>query len=132
MRSDSVGLADVRDAWNVTLAELRKRSVRIAALLNPSKPVAFDGDTLRVEVQSRYHRDEMSGGPSKELLGESLHAALGIKPQLQFVARGEEPAEEDDAQVADVAETEAVEESDAVELVKKGLAAEVVEERSNL
>jgi DNA polymerase III subunit gamma/tau len=128
-----VGLGDMRDSWNVTLAELDKRSKRVAALLKPSRPVSFDGDVLRVEVQSKFHRDEMSEPSSLQLLAESIHAALGVKPSLSFVTRGEEPSDEPEPepQVADIAEAKAVEEADAVELVKKGLGAEVVEERSN-
>ena len=126
-----VGLGDLREAWNVALAELDKRSKRVAALLKPSRPLSFDGDVVQVEVQSKFHRDEMSEPNNTVLLAESIHAALGVKPSLGFVARGEEAAPEPDHEVSDIAEAKAVEETDAIELVKKGFGAEVVEERSN-
>jgi len=130
-----VGLADMRDSWAVTLVELDKRSKRVAALLKPSRPLSYDGDVLSVEVQSKFHRDEMSEPRALQLLVESIHAALGVKPTVTFVTRGEGSSEpsspEPEPGVADIAEAKAVEETDAVELVKKGFGAEVVEERSN-
>ncbi len=116
----------------MTLAELGKVSKRVGALLSPSRPVAFDGTTLRVEVQSNFHRDEMAETSNTQMLSDALHAALGIRPKLTFVTRGAEPEAEPPApDIADLADAKTVEAADAIELVKKGLSAEVVEERSS-
>lgn len=128
----SVGLGDVKEAWAVTLAELGKVSKRVAALLSPSRPVAFDGTILNVEVQSNFHRDEMADPLGSQMLSDALHAALGIRPRLKFVTRGAEPEPEEPApDISDLADAKTVEAADAIELVKKGLSAEVVEERSS-
>ncbi|MDQ3939977.1 MAG: DNA polymerase III subunit gamma/tau [Actinomycetota bacterium] len=136
-RSDvpaQIGLGHIRDAWPVTMQEVNKVSRRVGALLNPSRPVRFEGDALTIEVQSEYHRDTLGQEKNRAVLGDALHAALGIRPALAFAARGSDavaaPAEADEPNIADVegAEPVAVEEHDPVELVKKGLAAEVVEE----
>ncbi|MDQ3915206.1 MAG: DNA polymerase III subunit gamma/tau [Actinomycetota bacterium] len=130
----NVGLGQIRDAWQVVTQEVGRRGRTIGALLNPSRPVSFDGGTLVVEVQAEFHRDKLSEAKNRIAVAEALHAALGIKPPLEFVARGAAPAaaatseaapapdEYADAAVADAPER------DPVELIKKGFRAEVVEE----
>ena len=127
-----IGFGHVRDAWPATLQEVNRRSRRVGAFLNPSRPVSFDDGTLVVEVQSEFHKDAMSDARNLPVLGDALHAALGIKPAVKFTARGAQA--EESAVATDPGEYQDVVAGDApvhdpVELVKKGLGAEVVEER---
>jgi DNA polymerase-3 subunit gamma/tau len=127
-----VGFSAVRDSWSATLAEVKRRSIRVWGLLDRSRPLRFDGDRLIVEVQSDFHAGEMTSAANREKLAEALHAALGISPGLAFmqhsVAAESAPAEA--TETADVSGSiEATTEHDPVELVKKGLGAEVVEEK---
>ncbi len=113
--------------------EVNKRSKRVGALLNPSRPLAFDNGALTVEVQSEFHRDTMAQDKNRSMLLEGIHAALGIKCSVAFAARGAEaavPEPEPAESIVDVAESEALDAKadDPVELIRKGLAAEVVEE----
>ena len=130
-----VGLGHVREAWEATLQEVKKRSRTVAAFLNPSHAVRFDDGTLLVEVQSEFHKDAMSEGKNAALLADAIHAALGIRPPLRFAARGAQPepaaAPEEGVAMDDYAEATAVDsaEHDPVELIKKGFGAEVVEDR---
>ncbi|MGH2747154.1 MAG: DNA polymerase III subunit gamma/tau [Actinomycetota bacterium] len=135
--SDRVGLNHVKDAWSATLGELSARSKRVAALLNPSRPIRFDGDVLVVKVQSKFHTEEMAKEANRDMLAEALHAALGIRPPLGFADRDDadavqESSEEDSAEDATdyvpLAEAEETQEEDPVEVVKKSLGAEVVKE----
>jgi DNA polymerase-3 subunit gamma/tau len=146
--SATVGLAHIKDAWPATMQELGKRSKRIQAFLNPSRPLEFDGDRLLVEVQSPFHESTMSEGRHRATLADALHGSLGIRPSLAFLARGSQVQGEDDdtqpqtnepapktAEVTEIADYETavpVEGTghDPVELLKKGLSAEVVEERT--
>ena len=131
-----VGLGDIKESWAVALDEVKKISRRVAAMLSPSRPLAFDGTKLEVEVQSSFHADEMSEATNKAKLADALHAALGVRPDLSFSARGAgaapEPAKDDlpDISEADVAGSTVVQD-DPIELVRKGLGAEVVEEKTN-
>jgi DNA polymerase-3 subunit gamma/tau len=126
--SGEVGFGHVKDAWQATLREVNKRSKRVAAFLNPSRPVRFDGDQLLVQVQSDFHVGEMSEPRNRDMLIDALHASLGIRPRLAFATQGgdAQPTSEEDAQeLADARPDE----RDPVEIVKEGLGAEVVEER---
>lgn len=134
----SVGFGHVKDAWPAALKETNQVSKRIGAFLHSSRPVSMEDNELLVEVQSDFHAQAMSELKNKEVLAGAVHAVLGIKPQLRFVERGKgaEPVAvkvepETSETIADYAEAEPVEgtDHDPLELVKKGLGAEVVEER---
>ena len=138
----AVGFGHIRGAWDATVLEVNKRSKRVGAFLNPSRPVQFEDGQLVVEVQSKFHATEMGAEKNRELFADALHAALGIRPQILFTARGEVPTgpagesasvstgnatpvggEFVDEPLSDI-------EEDPIELVKKGFAAQVVEEKS--
>jgi hypothetical protein len=128
-----VGLGQIRDAWQVVQGEVNKRGRTVGALLNPSRPVSFDGGVLVVEVQADFHKDKLGEGKNRSAVADGIHAALGVKPALQFVARGAapEPAAPAAEQPPAADEYEVVAdapEHDPVELIKKGFRAEVVEE----
>jgi DNA polymerase III subunit gamma/tau len=140
---DHLGLGHIKDAWPSAMKEVAQRSKRVAALLKPSQPVTYDSDGLVVEVQSAFHAGQMATESNSLVLSEALFAALGLRPFLRFAERGAEPldsetgsdAKEGDSvpgggattSYADAAEAIDVE-HDPVELLKKGLDAEVVRE----
>ena len=128
-----VGLNHIRDAWPVIQGEVNKRSKRVGALLNPSRPLSFDNGSLTIEVQSDFHRETMAQDKNRSMLVEGIHSALGIKCAVAFVARGGEapaPVAEPEETIEDVEDSQVADASvdDPVELIRKGLAAEVVEE----
>jgi DNA polymerase-3 subunit gamma/tau len=126
---ENLGLSHLRDAWQPVMQEVGKRSKRVWGLLNPSRPLAVDGDELVVEVQSEFHRSTLSDERNRGLLVDSIHAALGIRPVVRFQSVASRPARPA-GEVVDLAETSPAEsvEHDPVELLKKGFGAEVVEE----
>jgi DNA polymerase-3 subunit gamma/tau len=127
-----VGYGHIKDAWPATMREVGKRSKRVGAFLKPSRPLSFDGESLAVEVQSDFHANQMAMDANRAILVEGLHAALGIRPTLTFAAQGKEPpapeASSEDA--TDISEaTSDTSDHDPIELIRKGLGAEIVEER---
>jgi DNA polymerase-3 subunit gamma/tau len=141
---DHLGLGHIKDAWPSAMKEVAQRSKRVAAFLKPSQPVAYDSDGLVVEVQSEFHAGQMAQEANSLILSDALYAALGLKPFLRFAERGAEPLDSeagsqtsDEASSGSESETsgsyadaaEAVDvDHDPVELLKKGLDAEVVRE----
>lgn len=136
-----IGFGHVKEAWAATMQEVGKASKRIQGYLNPSRPLSFNGNELVVEVQSKFHQDTMTEERNRAALADAVHACLGVRPVLSFVARGsaqEEakpqapPVDQEHQGIAAFEEAAAVEgsELDPIELVKRGLGAEVVEERT--
>ena len=126
-----VGFGHIKDAWQQTLREVSKSSKRVHALLNPSRPTKYDDGALAVEVQSEFHAEEMSNDRNRDMVIEALHASLGIKPSVTFTAAGSKQSAappEDDTSVVDISDTApAAADLDPIELLKKGLGAEVIE-----
>jgi DNA polymerase III subunit gamma/tau len=126
-----VGFGHIKDAWGATVREVGKRSKRVGAYLTPSRPLSFDGEVLVVEVQSDFHAQQMKH--NHDLLADSLFASLGVRPRVSFAPQGERssgrPSEEKEEAVDYADATPVTQEQDPIELVKKGLSAEVVEER---
>jgi DNA polymerase III subunit gamma/tau len=126
-----VGFGHIKDAWGATVREVGKRSKRVGAYLTPSRPVDFDGEVLVVEVQSDFHAQQMKH--NHDLLADALFASLGVRPRVSFSPQGERssgrPSEEKEESVDYTDASPVTDEQDPVELVKKGLSAEVVEER---
>ena len=129
---DSIGLDHIADAWPAILREANQRSKRVWGLLTPSHAVRYEGDVLVVEVQAEFHQSTMGQERNRDVLADALHAALGIRPSLAFSAArssaAPKPATVDAVDYADTAPMSGGV-HDAVELVKQGFKAEVVEER---
>ena len=137
--ASGVGLSHLRDAWSGVMKEVNKVSKRVGGFLHSSRPVSFEDDLLLVEVQFEFHAKTMADPDNAEKLRSAIHAALGISPKLTFVERGgtapsepevapEPEPEPDISEIADAAPLASTD-HDPVELVKRGLGAEIVEER---
>ncbi|HJR44660.1 MAG TPA: DNA polymerase III subunit gamma/tau [Actinomycetota bacterium] len=134
-----VGFGHVKDAWPAVMKETNQVSKRIGAFLHSSRPISLTGDDLLIEVQSGFHAQAMADANNRDVLAGAVHAALGIRPVLRFVERGQDPATatapalegDTEEKIEDFADAEPIEggDHDPLELVKKGLGAEVVEER---
>ncbi|MEA2434174.1 MAG: polymerase subunit gamma/tau [Actinomycetota bacterium] len=128
----SVSISLFRDSWDAVIKEASRASKRVGAYLNSSRPVSLDGDVLVVEAQSDFHAKSLGDVSNREMVAAAVFAALGVQPQLSFVERGKQNAPEpeviEDAEVLeDSAQIEDA--ADPLEMLKKGLGAEVVEER---
>ena len=132
--TDGVGLGHVRDAWQATMHEVGKQSKRVAAYLHSSRPVKFEDGIVLVQVQAEFHESAMKEAKNSLVLTEALFSTLGVRPRLAFVHQGGSQATlPEPPPAAPVAESDEPSEDaapDPIELIKSGLAAEVVEERS--
>jgi DNA polymerase-3 subunit gamma/tau len=129
--TDHVGLNHIREAWPAVLRAVNKRSKRVWGLLSPSQAVSYEGGVLRIEVQAEFHQSTMSQPHNRELLAQALHAALGIRPSVAFEAArsGAPQAPPADGDFVEPAPA-GTRPEDPVELVKRDLQAEVVEEEA--
>lgn len=147
----AVGFVQIKDAWSAVMADMGHRSKRIQALCNPSRPVRLDGQTLVVEVQSKFHEGEMTTERNRSVLSDAINATLGVRMPLAFLTRGASsaadssgdavqksvpasspaPAAQDEPEFFEDTKPMSESDHDPVELLKRGLGAEVVEERGS-
>jgi DNA polymerase III subunit tau-like protein len=156
-RGPDIDLDRIRLGWEVLLEKVKKRRIAARAMLLPASPVAWRGGELVIEFgeKSRFHRDQMSDPSYQTPLSEAFHETFGVRPRIRCVLRESSgnpaasapgPARIED----EIDDSEAEPESDsgagepgsttrvqpvttghasAVDLVKQGFGAEIVEER---
>jgi DNA polymerase III subunit gamma/tau len=128
-----ISLGHLKDSWPSVIKEVNAESKRIGAFLYSSQPVALDEHGLAVRVQSAFHASSMKDESSRQVLSRAIHATLGVQlVAFRFVepdAPTQAPEPEAAEEVTDL-ETLAPKVEDPIELLKKGLAAEVVEEKT--
>jgi DNA polymerase III subunit gamma/tau len=132
--ADGVGLGHIRDAWQATLHEVSRQSKRVAAYLHSSRPIRFEEGIVLVQVQAEFHESAMKDQKNSLVLADALFATLGVRPRLAFAHQGATHASMPEPEAAPPAagNEEPGEDAapDPIELIKSGLAAEVIEERS--
>jgi DNA polymerase-3 subunit gamma/tau len=130
--ADGVGLGHIRDAWQATMHDVGKHSKRVAAYLHSSRPVRFENGVLLVQVQAEFHESAMKDMKNSKVLSDALFSTLGVQLRLQFAHQGGDLPAAPEPEPVDATADDPTEDAppDPVELIKSGLAAEVVEERS--
>ena len=131
--SAQIGLSHLKDSWPSVIKEVNAESKRIGAFLYSSQPVALDDQGLAVRVQSAFHASAMKDESSRQVLARAIHATLGVSlSAFRFVepdAPTQVPEPEAAEEVTDL-ETSSKAVEDPIELIKKGLGAEIVEEKT--
>ena len=113
----------LQEQWEALLEAVRGRSKVTHTHLRQGWPVELDGDKLIVGFDRDFHAEQLTSKPEhvqrlNDVMEQVFGRKLNLKPQVG--ARPSETGSNGDAQ-----------EHDAVDLVKKGLGAEVVEEVSS-
>ncbi len=146
-----VDIEKVRRSWSVFLEEVRKRSQKLHAYVVEARPVSLEGNHLAVEARSRWHADQVTGQRNAELLGAAFAHVFGLTPRFTATVAVrdtlDDAVEEAVAPAASEAPVPPGPEAppskpparkpkpapasgdlDAVEAMKQGLGAEVIEE----
>jgi DNA polymerase-3 subunit gamma/tau len=121
----AVADGSLQDQWDAVLESVRGRSRVTHTHLRQGWPVELEPDRLIVGFDKGFHAHELTNKPEHiQRINEVLEQIFGRKLQLETQVRspGERPG--------DPAATKPADEHDAVDLVKRGLSAEVVGEVS--
>ncbi len=65
--------------WKAILENLRPKNTYVTTILRGSKPVAFDGNKVTVEVYFRLHQDKLREAKILRLIESSMSEVLGKK-----------------------------------------------------
>jgi DNA polymerase-3 subunit gamma/tau len=142
----ALDLEKVRLGWDVLLEKVKKRRIAARAMLLPASPVAWRGGELVLEFdeKSRFHRDQMSDPSYQTPLSEAFHETFGVRPRIRCVLREPRnepeqaeatpaPEDADDPETDEPGATAPVPPAapghgSAVDLIRQGFGAEVVDE----
>ena len=138
----TVDLDHIARAWPSVLELVKKRKISAQAMLLDAVPVAYAHGELTLEFSPthRFHRDKVSDPKAGYLLPlvESLHDTFGIRPAIRCVLGQNEHRRAGAAEAATPApagappatrtQESATRPKDAIDLIREGFAAEIVEE----
>lgn len=77
-REEPVQTSIAKDTWNIILANVRKESSQIEALLRAARPIAFDGKNLTLGVFYRFHKERLEEPVFKRILEEVVTSQMGM------------------------------------------------------
>lgn len=85
--NESIELADGKnglgiEVWKRILSQIRPKNSSTEALLRASKPIKLDGDTLRLGVYYRFHKEKLETLPHRLILEETASTILGSKVKV--------------------------------------------------
>lgn len=93
----------VLDKWQEILKAVRPFNHSVEGLLRSTKPIAFDGVNLVLEVFYKFHKDKLSEEKCKKIVEEAIMAVLDLpKVTLKLnLGKSQPKVEEDLAKVAE-------------------------------
>jgi DNA polymerase-3 subunit gamma/tau len=114
--------ASLNEQWTAVLEAVRRRSRVTHTHLREAWPIELDEERLVIGFEKEFHAGELTKRPDHlTRVNTAIAEVLGRKVQLVTEVRPAERPNDDRA-------AEEIEEQSPVDLVKKGLGAEVVEE----
>ncbi|MDO8486890.1 MAG: DNA polymerase III subunit gamma/tau [Candidatus Curtissbacteria bacterium] len=103
-KASAKSMADLEAKWGEFLAKVRPVNAHVVALLKSTRPSAFDGVNLVLEVFFKFHKEKLEEPKIMNLLCEVLEEVLGKPVSLKFVLANRESRPTKTVTVSDVAE----------------------------
>jgi DNA polymerase-3 subunit gamma/tau len=119
--SDLVDLDKLRRDWPLVLEEVRKVRKSLHALLSEGRPRSLEDGRLQLECRYDYHARQLTEAKNANAIGEAIHAVFGVTFQIVTTVGGE-PVEQPETELVDEGPT------DPIDVLSRGLGAEVIEE----
>lgn len=92
-----------KDIWDKLLLALRDKNASIEALLRSSKPMDFDGKTLRLGVYYQFHKERLEVGQNRKTLEEVAEDVFGnpVHFDCQLTEKPPSPQKTDEVVLTD-------------------------------
>jgi len=68
------------DSWAKILSCVKEKNASVEALLRASKPFGLDGNTFKVGVYYRFHKERLETNDLRRALEDSVSEILGVSP----------------------------------------------------
>lgn len=67
-------------SWTKILSEMREKNASIEALLRAAKPISFEGNTFKLGVYYRFHKERLDNNILRQTLEDVCSDVLGVRP----------------------------------------------------
>lgn len=82
---EKASLGEVEKSWEEFLNRVRPMNAHVFALLRSTRPAAYDGNSVVLEVFYRFHKDKLEEPKIIRMLDRELEDILGKKVNLKFM-----------------------------------------------
>lgn len=104
-----VDLQAMKDAWPRIVDNVRRRSAKVYAFIEPARLHSFDGALLTLDFGGHdFHHKQMQSPNNQKVVVEAINAVLGVRVRLACVALANDDAAAVDAVAAAIPEPEVV------------------------
>lgn len=94
-------LNDVVEKWQDVLKAVKPLNHSVEALLRSTRPMDFDGRSLKLEVFYKFHKDKLESEKCRQIVENGVAEVFGINPVRLILNLGERQNKQEDV-VADV------------------------------
>ena len=82
-------LDDVRTKWTDIMRKVKPKNHSVEALLRSTKPMGFDGRTLKLEVFYKFHLDKLGSDKCRMIVEDAVGEVFGVGPVRLALQLGE-------------------------------------------
>ncbi len=82
-------LSDLEGKWGDILKLVRPKNHSVEALLRSTKPVAFDGEKLTLEVFYKFHKDKLETDKCRQIVEDAVGELFGVEGAKLFLKLGQ-------------------------------------------
>lgn len=79
LKTDGDQIQAIYNNWKAILDDIRTKNMYVTTILRGSKPIAFDGNKVTIEVYFRLHQDKLKEAKVLKLVESSISSVLGKK-----------------------------------------------------
>ena len=101
-KKTSKSLVSFEKKWQEFLNKVKPLNAHVVALLRSTRPVAFDGADLTLEVFYRFHKEKLEEPKILTVLGKVMEEVIGSPIKLKFVLATKKSSEPAAVKVSDV------------------------------
>jgi hypothetical protein len=64
------------ETWKKILSEIKSTSISVASLLSSAKLLDFNGDSLKLGVYYKFHKDKLEENRNRKIMEEAMQRVL--------------------------------------------------------
>ena len=108
VKSEQVESEELEQKWKIVMREVKPKNHSIEALLRATRPKAYDGKTLTLEVFYNFHKERIEKDPCRSLVEEICEKVLGAPVTLSCLLSSQKQRARDLVNITELVEDDIV------------------------